>query len=134
MRIVLDTNVIISGTFWDGVCHRVLEKISLDTVNHHTSIDILQEYERILQSKFKVSGEELKRRLALIINFSTIIKPNIEVNICRDKKDNIILECAVSADAKYIITGDEDLLVLKKFQKIKIVSPREFLDICKTLN
>jgi predicted nucleic acid-binding protein len=50
-------------------------------------------------------------------------------NICRDKDDNNIIALAVSAKADFIITGDKDLLVLKKYKSIRIVSPREFWEV-----
>lgn len=56
------------------------------------------------------------------------IIPSRKVNICRDKKDNQVLDLCVVGKADYLVTGDKDLLVLKKFKKTKIVSPREFIE------
>jgi predicted nucleic acid-binding protein len=56
-----------------------------------------------------------------------LIDPSIEITVCRDPKDNMILELAVSGEADFIITGDEDLLILNPFQSIQILTPDAWL-------
>jgi len=66
---------------------------------------------------------------AVFEGISIKVYPRKSLNIVRDKKDNHVLECAVEGECEYIVSGDKDLLVLKEFQGIKIVTPREFVRI-----
>jgi putative PIN family toxin of toxin-antitoxin system len=67
--------------------------------------------------------------ILLLSELSEIITPTHKVNICRDKNDNKFIELALSANVKFIVSGDEDLLAVKKYKKIKILSAQEFLKI-----
>ncbi len=67
-------------------------------------------------------------KTTILIN-THIIEPIIETDICRDPKDNMFLECAYSCEAKYLISGDDDLLSLKLFNDIQIITPKVFLNL-----
>ena len=58
----------------------------------------------------------------------TIIEKNAAVNVCRDPKDNMFLECAIAANAYYLVSGDSDLLVLEKIKDIPIITVNQFFD------
>ena len=126
MRIFFDTNVIISSFITHGHITELFEHCLL---NHEifTSDFAIGELEGKLMSKFNYSEEEIK-------NASNFIKENFikvdyklpEKQICRDKNDDNIIAAACAADVDCIITGDEDLLIIKKFDNIFIVSPKEF--------
>jgi uncharacterized protein len=58
---------------------------------------------------------------------TNLIEPTIKLDICRDKKDNMFLDCAYSCQAKFIISGDDDLLSLKEISDIQIIQPHTFL-------
>jgi hypothetical protein len=60
---------------------------------------------------------------------ATTVYPHMHLNLVRDKKDNRILECAMESGSDYLVTGDRDLLALKEYKNVKIVTPREFLNI-----
>ena len=62
------------------------------------------------------------------MTYCHIIEPSSKFNAVRDKKDNKIIECAFDGKADYIVTGDPDLLILKEFRGIKIITAREFLE------
>ena len=65
----------------------------------------------------------------IIVSLShLVIAPKITVKVCRDEKDNKFLECAESAKADYIVSGDEDLLYLKEFKSTRIITAKEFLE------
>lgn len=126
MRIFFDTNVIISSFITHGHVTELFEHCLL---NHEifTSDFVISELEEKLMSKFNYSEEEIK-------NASNFIKENFikvdhklpDKQICRDKNDDNIIAAACAADVDCIITGDEDLLIIKKFDNIFIVSPKKF--------
>jgi putative PIN family toxin of toxin-antitoxin system len=88
---------------------------------------ILAEVCRVFTQKLKMAQhtigkiENYLKEICVLSSFDNATK-----NICRDKDDDNIIALAVSAATDFIITGDKDLLLLKKYQSIRIVSPREF--------
>jgi len=129
IKVVLDTNVIISSVFWTGAPYAVVEKGLLGKYELITSPDILDEIVNKLRNKFKFPEENIQQLIDLLLRFSHVIEPISKIDIVRDKTDNKIIECAIDSNANYIITGDLDLLELKEFEKIKIVNARTFLDL-----
>ncbi len=96
------------------------------------SLSTLAELEEVLwRNKFDryISYEERKQFLTGLILQSTPIEINETISECRDPKDNKFLELAVCGKAKFIISGDEDLLVLNPFRNIQIITPDSFLKI-----
>lgn len=80
--------------------------------------------------KFKLTHEQIKIIISEIESVCELVHPaEIIQNICRDRDDHIILECAIEAKADYIVTGDEDLLCLKFYQGIQIINSSNFLNI-----
>ena len=73
-----------------------------------------------------------KELFSLLDSYAIVVSPKQKVNACREKKDNFLLEIALEGKAKYLVTGDEDLLVLKTFYSTKIIEPKEFEDILKS--
>lgn len=67
--------------------------------------------------------------LRALIQESVFVDITEKIQVCRDPKDNKFLELAVSGGASYLITGDDDLLILHPFRKISILSPRQFLEL-----
>jgi uncharacterized protein len=92
-----------------------------------TSAFILNETTRNLILKFSWTEEESKSASLWLKTFSTLVKPGIRISVISCEPDNRILECALEAQANYIITGDHHLLDLKTYQEIKILTPAEFL-------
>lgn len=135
MIIVLDTNVLIAAFISSsGICHEVFE---LSAHNHSLAISefILSEIKEKLYSKFYYSEKEIAEVInLLLLKFSVVKIIEGKINICRDKDDNNILETAVAAKADVIISGDKDLLVLKKYKNIGIISPREFYNLEKGIS
>ncbi len=60
-----------------------------------------------------------------------VVSPDQKVNVCRDKKDNFLIESALEGKADYLVTGDDDLLLLNPFQNIKIIKPKDFEKMLK---
>lgn len=130
IRLVIDTNIFISAFLGSRNAKFLLKEIFNDEYDLVISEAQLKEIHDVMKrpkfSKYIFPGEieELISLLSL-----KVINPAIydEINDCRDKKDNMILEEAVYGNAQYIITGDDDLLVLNPYRWIKIVTPKEFL-------
>ena len=141
MKIVLDTNILVSGTFWSGEAFQILQLVELKKAECFTSKEILEEYYRVLESSEIVEKTE-EKKLAVkatalkAIELSKIVEPKTKLNeIKEDPDDNKILECALEAKADYIITYDEKhLLRRKEFAGIKIITPKEFLKKINEIN
>ena len=134
-KLVLDTNTFISAFFWNGNEAELLRKIEQGKATLYITWDILKEVEDVLQRpKFSEILTKTKQTsiqiLQKIISLShLVITTNVKIRICRDEKDNKFLECATSAKADFIVSGDEDLLSLKEYNKIQIVKTSKILEI-----
>jgi uncharacterized protein len=132
IKVVFDTNVWIS-IFLKKALSEEFAQIN-DQISLFISKDIILEISKVLMypkiSKIlKESGILEKEILQAISKNSTIVNPNIKLKVIdEDTEDNKILECALTAKADVIVTGDKHLLIISKFRKTKIVTPREFLD------
>ncbi|MDG6225099.1 MAG: putative toxin-antitoxin system toxin component, PIN family [Candidatus Thermoplasmatota archaeon] len=131
MKVVIDTNVYVSGILWNGNESKIVDMCMDGILENHTSIDILSEVERVLSyRKFNLTNEEIDKLLKIYFSFSRLVSIKVKSDIkSRDPSDNKILECAVVTNVDYIITGDEDLLVMKDVEGIRIISSREFLEM-----
>ena len=130
MRVVIDTNVLISATFWTGRPKQLLNKVRRGEVIYLTSRILLDELKEILiraDKPFKLSENDAKKIVAAVEEMAELVKTHSEFNVCRDEKDNCVLECAVDGKAEWIITGDMHLFKLQFFQGIQIVKVTEFL-------
>ena len=131
MRAVVDTNVLISATFWTGRPKRILNRIRHGEITFLTSQILLDELKDILirtDKPFRLTKTEAEHVVTVMRNLAEIIQPHSNLAICRDKNDNKVLECAVDGQAEWIITGDQHLLELRSFQGIRIVTPQDFLN------
>ena len=131
MRGVIDNNVLVSAAILAGVPRQALDKLLLNgTVL--VSIQVLEELAEVLDRKKFDRYLPRNDRLEFIhdiVEAAELITVTETINICRDPKDNMLLELAVSGGSDYLITGDADLLVLTPFRGVKIIGPREFLDV-----
>ena len=132
-KLVLDTNSLVSAFFWEGNESKLFEKIEKGEFKLFISKVILDEVEDVLnRDKFKEivlkTNQKPNDIIQKIISVSRlVIGSELNIKICRDPKDNKFIECAVNADADYIVSGDKDLLDLKNYKKIKIVRTSEIL-------
>ena len=134
MKIVLDTNVWLSGIFWDGEASKILEKAEKKDIQIIISEDILSEIIKVLNRESKFQKYILNLRLSIenllrtILSISTLIETKTKLDIIKaDPKDNIILEAALEGKVEYIISYDNHLLNMIEFRNIKIITPGEFL-------
>lgn len=130
-RFVIDTNVLVSALlFSQSKPRQALDKVQNLGVLLLSSSVFLELESVLSRPKFNryitiARREEFLRNLAQTTQF---IEPDESINDCRDEKDNKFLELAVSGNAEYIITGDDDLLVLNPFQGINILTVQQFLE------
>ncbi len=130
MKAVFDTNVLVAAFATEGLCSKLLHRANRKTFGLFLSPFISREFAKILEKKLALSPGEIEEANGLLAEVAVLIDPEEKsitvLGVCRDEDDNQILACALSCEADYIVTGDQDLLALKTFRKIRIVSPREF--------
>ncbi|MBS3079481.1 putative toxin-antitoxin system toxin component, PIN family [Candidatus Pacearchaeota archaeon] len=136
MKIVLDTNVWLSGIIWDGEASKIIEKAEKEDIQIIISEDILSEIVRVLNRELKFQKYILNLKLSIeellrtILSISTLIETKIKLSVIKaDPKDNIILEAAIEGKVEYIVSYDKHLLNMLEFREIKIISPGEFLNL-----
>jgi len=133
MKITVDTNVLISATFWYGDSYRVIEAVEQKKISLILSEDIIEEYRGVLgyeEIKEKIRNTNLatKQSVQKIVSLARIVIPTRKINVVHDDPDdNRIIECAVAGNVNYLITQDRHLLKLKEFEGIKILTPHDFL-------
>ena len=132
MKVVLDTNIFISGIFWKGASNKVIINWKEGKFILVTSLRTISEIIKVLKDfKIKLSDYMIKEWIDLIIKNSIIVEPREKINIVKDDpKDNIFIETAVAGNVDYIVSQDNHLLKLKEFRGIKIITPEEFNKIC----
>lgn len=135
LRVVLDTNTIISGTFWSAAPSVVLDA-GYDKRYILLSTEPLLAELHIVLSRKKFAKEFARQNSnveTIVTGFravSDLITPmDVPSNLVRDPKDVMVLACAVGGTADYIVSGDRDLLVLEQYQNIKILNATDFLNI-----
>jgi len=130
-RIVIDTNVFISGLNFAGKPSEILELLIKGNIEVFISPFILSEIERILKERFEWSEGNIHRVLNRIKRQTILVHPKLTVTVIKENDDdNRILECAVEGKVQYLISGDrKHLLPLKEYQGTKIISPSDFLKL-----
>ncbi|MEK6852781.1 MAG: putative toxin-antitoxin system toxin component, PIN family [Nanoarchaeota archaeon] len=130
VRVVPDTNVIISSIFWKGNEHTFIRKGFEGAYILVLSSEIIEEVVRNLRKKFKFPEDKIKEVVALLYYFCHIIEPKIKLRVVKkDPSDDKIIETAVDGKADFIVTGDEVILKIRNYGNIKILKVREFLNI-----
>ncbi len=126
-RVVLDTNVIVSGLGWRGAPAAILDAVGDDRLVLVTSAALLAELRRVLDyprlAKVIQGGAQLAD---LVAASGVVVAPNRVLTVVSDDDDNRVLEAAIEGTADYIVSGDSDLLDLGSFQGIPIIAPGEF--------
>lgn len=139
-RVVVDTNVLVSGLFGikDSPSAQILNAFRNQKIILATSPDILKEVvdiinrDRIIKRTKMSQKERIDFIDKLIERCDVTAGRKFQEVVSRDVKDDKFLACAVEAKAEYIVTGDEDLLDLGKYKEVKIITPREFMEVLRT--
>lgn len=134
IRAVLDTNIIISSIFWKGNPHEAVRRGILGGYKLVASAAIIDEITNKLRNKFQFPEKAIQDLVSVLLTYGHIVEPISKFDAVRDKTDNKVLECAFDGKADFIVTGDPDLLILKEFKGIKIVTVKEFLESIKQDN
>ena len=129
MKVVCDTNVLISGILFGGNPRKILELASEGEITNYISPAIAEEFQGVLaRPKFGLTSQQCISIMEEVRDLFVSVSPKQEVDVVQaDPDDNAILACALSAKAEMIISGDPHLRNLKEFRGIVIVSPAEFL-------
>ena len=129
-RVVLDTNVLVSALLWGGNPFHLLQAARYGRIQLFSSAPLCQELEGVLgrakfQNQLRDSGLSSQALSHLYQGMVKMVEAHpLPVPVSRDPQDDMVLACAVAAEADLIVTGDEDLLTLSHFQNIWIANPR----------
>ena len=133
MRAVVDTNILIRALIKpDGTVGPILKRLSAGDYTLVYSEPILLELLAKLalprlRHKYHIDDLVVEQTLALIALRGEPITPERHVKVCREPKDDMFIEAALAGAAPYVVTGDEDLLILKRFESVRFVTPSTFL-------
>ena len=130
MKALFDTNVLVAAFSSEGLCSKLLSRANSSDFQLYLSPFILGELSRNLKKKVDLSNREIQEVILLLKEISITVDPlkfGIKVTgACRDKDDDNIIASALAANVDYLVTGDNDLLVLGKYKGIKVITPRDF--------
>ena len=130
IKVVFDTNIFISAILTPGNPRKLIDLARECKIMLFTSEFIIWEIERILRTKLNMDTPQILVILNSVREISLFVSPVVVISaIERDKSDNRILECAVEAKAEYIVSGDEHLLSLGRYDEISIVNASQFLKL-----
>lgn len=129
MKIVLDTNILISGVFFGGFPKKTLSSIVTGKITARATAKIINEYKEIVQEMIRRKQGHINKTILIpLIKAMEIIESSSHIEICRDPDDNKFIECAKDSYAFYIVSGDKDLLVIKKYEHIQIMTAKDFCE------
>lgn len=131
MRVVLDTNVLVSALLFTGISSELVSLWQRGAISVVLSRGILEEYLRVFSyPKFQLSEAEIKSLIQEeLLPYVEVVNPRRRLRVVeRDPSDNKFLECALAGKARIIISGDKDLLSIRRYRQIRIQSPAQFLD------
>ena len=130
MRIVVDTNVLVSAILFGGRPAELIRFVLMHTVSAVATQEIIEEYQSTVDYLLeKYGGREVRIPLEIICSAMEIIPAQSRVKVCRDPDDDKFLSCAMDGQCCYIVSGDKDLLTLKRYRDVKIVTVSEFFEL-----
>jgi len=129
VRVVLDTNVFVSGVFFAGMPGRILDAWGEDRVSLVISPPILDEYYRVgARLSEQHPGVDLNPVLALLAVEAEIVDaPALATGVCADPDDDKFLACALAADVRVVVSGDRHLLDVSPWESVEVLTPRQFV-------
>jgi putative PIN family toxin of toxin-antitoxin system len=132
---VIDTGVLVSAFAFGGIPERAVKKAFAEA-EVFVSPDLLKEYRDVplaLESEGKLGHGQLKALIsgfAAFVNRAILVNPQRKLSICRDAEDNMLLECCLEAKARFLVSGDKDLLDLRDLAfDLKVLTPRQFFEM-----
>ena len=134
MRIVLDTNILVSAMGWNGNEREVLLATFSDDIDLILSEDLMAELLRVLSYE-KLSHlpvDKISKFVEIMMETAIVIETTSQLSVIKeDPSDDRVLECAVDGEADYIVSGDKHLLGLKEYEGTKILKAKAFLSLIK---
>jgi len=132
MRIILDTNVFISGIFFSGPPAQILKEWKKQSLQIILSKQILLEYQRVADElSIKYPQVDIAPIIELVTIYGQLIDTKgINIAVCEDPDDDKFIECAIAGKCNIIVSGDHHLLKLSGYKSIKVLKPLEFLEKC----
>ena len=129
MRVVFDSNILIPALLFPGKhAEKAIFRIIEGRDQLLISKPIVDEVLKVLATKFVRDPEELARVAVLLADLAEMVHPRRRVRFLKDEADNRILECAVTGNADLIVTGDQAMLELRVFERVRLLSLRAYLD------
>lgn len=134
LKAVFDTNILVSAWFWEGNESKLIESVEEGFIHGYSSKQLIEELYRTLRyPKFNLSQDEVESIRSYYLLIFEIVSPKQAIDIIlEDPSDNMVLECALEAEADYIVSGDHHLLNLGEFREVKIVTAAELLKTLST--
>ncbi len=134
LRIVVDTNILISSlikssNLFRALFHHIEKSRIILVFSWYTLEELLTILARPKICKLtKMKKKDIENFIDLLIKKALFVEPHKKIKLCRDPSDNKFLEAAKTGQAEYIVTGDKDLLVMRKHRGIKIIKLSEFME------
>jgi putative PIN family toxin of toxin-antitoxin system len=131
VRVVLDTNVFVSGVFFSGPPYRILQSWRDGRLKLALSLEILDEYHRVGQElAAEFAGADLASIEALLATHAEVFDaPPLPQQVCADPDDDKFLACALASRIKIVVSGDKELLRVTGWGGIQVLRPRAFIDL-----
>ena len=130
MRVIVDTNVFVSGVFFTGPPAQILEAWRGERITVVLSAAIIEEYRRVgIELAKRYQGADLEPLLALLLIRSELVDvPALPEPVCEDPDDDKFLACVLYSDAPMVVSGDKHLLSVSRWRGVAVLSPRAFVD------
>jgi putative PIN family toxin of toxin-antitoxin system len=130
MRVVLDTNVFVSGLFFTGPPYQILDAWRRRVLRLALSPQVLEEYQRVSHEMAEAFPQiDLAAPLALLETYATRCKPRtLPAPVCADPDDDKFLACALGARTRILVSGDRHLLAVDGYRGIRVLRPRQFVE------
>ena len=130
LKVVMDTNVFVSGVFFSGPPYQILNAWQSGEFELVVSQEILDEYRRVGEILAKERPKiDLKPILTFVLEHAKVYKPvKLKESVCEDPDDDKFFACALASGSRVIISGDKHLLKVSNYQGIEVLKPREFVN------
>lgn len=130
MKLIIDTNVFVSGIFFSGTPYEILNAWRRGRVTLVTSPEILDEYRRVGEElAIEFPGVDLEPWLQLFTVKAQVVEAKpLEQSVCGDPDDDKFLACAITSNTKTILSGDKHLLAVSGYEGITVLKPRAFVE------
>lgn len=134
VRVVLDTNILISAIGFGGIPNEVFKLAINKKIQAVSSPSLIAEFQDVINNKFPLLVPNLPLIIKNITQQFNIVQPKIRIEILQDKDDNRVLEASIAGGCRYIVTGDRELLELAKYKQIHILTAQQFMEELKQIN